>query len=147
MKSIYTVVLLLAGIFCNAQTFGATALDVKGIYNASKPVIGQWLRKGGSDDVTMVFAKTPNGISEATTMVQRMLTENGMSFEKPDIYNSVEGKDVTNNNNNVNPDTMNTSIKKGNSMINLAWKANDGSIVQLLLGKTAYEVTVMNAYK
>jgi hypothetical protein len=95
----------------------------------------------------MIFAKTPNGISEATTLVQRMLLENDISFEKPDIYNSIEGKDVTNNNNNVNPDTMNTSIQKGNSKINLAWKAKDGSMLQLLLGKTAYEIIVMDAYK
>jgi hypothetical protein len=102
---------------------------------------------GGSANVVMVFAKTPNGISEATTLVQRMLEENDISFEKPDIYNSIEGKDVTNNNNNVNAETMDTSIKKGNSKINLAWKANDSSIVQLLLAKSAYEVIVLGAYK
>ncbi len=46
MKSFYIVVLLLAGVFCNAQTFGATGLDVKGTYDASNPVLGQWLRLG-----------------------------------------------------------------------------------------------------
>jgi hypothetical protein len=147
MKSIYTALLLLTGMLCNAQTFGASALDVKGIYDTSRPVTGQWLRMGGSANVVMVFAKTPNGISEATTLVQRMLEENDISFEKPDIYNSIEGKDVTNNNNNVNAETMDTSIKKGNSKINLAWKANDSSIVQLLLAKSAYEVIVLGAYK
>lgn len=147
MKIIYVIVILFSGMLCNAQTFGATALDVKGIYDTSRPVKGQWLRMGGSSNVVMAFAKTANGISEATTLVQGMLTENGMSFEKPDIYNSIEGKDVTNNTNNVNADTMNSSIQKGNSKINLAWKANDGSLVQLLLGKNAYEVIVMGAYK
>lgn len=147
MKSIYIMVLLLAGMLCKAQTFGASALDVKGTYDGKKPIMGQWLRQGTSDSATMVFAKTPNGISEATTLVQRMLTENGLSFEMPDIYNSIEGKDIINNNNNRNPDTMNSSIQKGNSRINLAWNAKDGSILQLLLDKNAYEVIVMNAYK
>ena len=146
MKSIYAALVLLTGMFCNAQTFGATALAVKGNYNPSEQVTGQWLKKGNTDAV-MVFAKTPNGVSEATTLVKRMLLENDINFEEPDIYNSIEGKDVTNNNNNRNPDTMNTSIQKGNSKINLVWKAKDGSMVQLLLTKTAYEVIVMNAYK
>jgi len=62
-------------------------------------------------------------------MVQRMLTENGLSFEMPDIYNSIEGKDIINNNNNRNPDTMNASIQKGNSRINLAWIAADRAML------------------
>ena len=147
MKSIYIMIVLLTGMFCNAQTFGASALDVKGNYDGSKPVTGQWLRQGASDRAVMVFSQTPNGISDATTMVQRMLTENGLSFEMPDIYNSIEGKDIINNNNNRNPDTMNASIQKGNSRINLAWKAADGAMLQLLLDKNAYEVIVMNAYR
>ena len=147
MKSIYTAVLLLAGMFCNAQTFGATALDVKGNYDAIKPLTGQWLRQGTSGKVTMAFPQTPNGVNEATTLVRGMLTENGLSFESPDIYRNIDGKDISNNNNNVNPDTLNSSIQKGNSKVNLAWKANDGSMLQLLLGKNAYEVTVSNAYK
>lgn len=146
MKVMYVVALLFTGIFCNAQTFGATALDVKGNYNPSELVTGQWLKKGSMDAV-MVFAKTPNGISEATAMVQRMLLENDINFEEPDIYNSIEGKDVTNNNNNRNPETMHNSIQKGKSKINLAWKAKDGSMIQLLLAKDAYEIIVMNAYK
>lgn len=145
MKSIYTALLLLAGMFCNAQTFGATALEVKG--DASSQVTGQWLRQGTSDNVTMGFAKTPNGISEATTLVQRMLLENGISMEEPDIYNSIMGKDVINNNNNLNPETMHNSIQKGFSKINVAWKAKDGSVIQLLLAKSAYEVIVLDAYK
>ena len=146
MKSIYTALLVLSGVFCNAQTFGATALDVKGDYNASELITGQWLKKGNTDAV-MVFAKTPNGVSEATTLVKRMLLENDLDIQEPDIYNSIEGKDVTNNNNNRNPDTMNTSIQKGNSKINVVWKAKDGSMLQLLLAKSAYEVIVMNACK
>lgn len=146
MKIIYVVALLFVGVFCNAQTFGATALDVKGNYNPSEQVTGQWLKKG-SRDAVMLFAKTPNGISDATTFVQRMLVENDMNFEEPDMYNSIEGKDVTNNNNNRNPETLHSSIQKGKSKINVAWKANDGSVVQLLLAKDAYEVIVMNAYK
>ncbi|PZR19886.1 MAG: hypothetical protein DI539_12455 [Flavobacterium psychrophilum] len=146
MKIIYVAVLLFAGIFCKAQTFGATALDVKGNYNPSEQVTGQWLKKGSMDAV-MVFSKTPNGVSDATTFVQRMLVENDMNFEEPDMYNSIEGKDVTNNNNNRNPETLHNSIQKGKSKINVAWKANDGSVVQLLLAKDAYEVIVMNAYK
>ena len=146
MKSIYAALLLLTGMLCNAQTFGATALDVKGNYNSSEPVTGQWLKKGSADAV-MVFAKTPNGVSEATTLVKRMLLENDIDIQEPDIYNSIEGKDVTNNNNNRNPDTMNTSIQRGNSKINLAWKAKDGSMVQLLLAKNTYEVIVLDAYK
>lgn len=146
MKSIYAALLLFFGMICNAQTFGATALDIKGNYNPSEQVTGQWLKKGNADAV-MVFAKTPNGISEATTLVQRMLLENDINFEEPDIYNSIEGKDVTNNNNNRNPETMHNSIQKGFSKINVAWKAKDGSVVQLLLAKDAYEVIVMNAYK
>jgi len=147
MKTLYVTVLLFAGMFCNAQTFGATALDVKGTYDAAKPVTGQWLRQGKSNRVTMAFAQTPNGVNEATTLVQGMLTENGLSFESPDVYKNIEGKDVTGNNNNVNPDTLNSSIQKGSSRINLAWNAKDGSTLQLLLGKNGYEVTVMNAYK
>jgi|GEM_PF-2008812 len=147
MKNIYIVVLLFTGMFCSAQTFGATALDVKGTYDASKPVTGQWLRQGKSDKVTMVFPQTPNGVNEATLLVQGMLTENGLSFESPDIYKNVDGKDISNNNNNRNPDTLNSSIQKGNSRVNLLWNGPDGSMLQLLLGKNAYEVTVMNAYK
>ncbi|ALM50442.1 hypothetical protein AMR72_17045 [Flavobacterium psychrophilum] len=147
MKSIYTAALLFIGMICNAQTFGATALDVKGTYDASKSVIGQWLRQGKSGNVTMIFPQTPNGVNEATTLVQGMLTENGLSFESPDIYKNIDGKDISNNNNNRNPDTLNASIQKGNSRVNLLWNAPDGSMLQLLLGKNAYEVTVMQAYK
>lgn len=147
MKFFYATVLVLAGALCNAQTFGATALNVKGTYDASKPATGQWLRQGTSSKVTMVFPQTPNGINEATTLVQGMLTDNGLSFDNPDIYKNVDGKDLSNNNNNRNPDTMNASIQKGNSKVNLMWNANDGSMLHLLLSKNAYEVTVMNAYK
>lgn len=147
MKSICTVLLLLAGMFCNAQTFGATDLDVKGTYDSAKPVTGRWLRMGSSDKVTMLFAQTPNDVNEATTLVQGMLTDNGLSFESPDIYNNIDGKDLINNNNNRNPDTLNSSILKGNSRVNLAWNAKDGSMLQLLLVKNSYEVIVMNAYK
>jgi len=147
MKNIYMIVLLLAGVFCNAQTFGATGLDVKGNYNASAPVTGQWLRLGKSNNVTMVFPQTPNGISAATTLVQGMLFENGLSFDKPDIFRSINGNDVSNNNNNANEDILNSSILKNKSKINLAWNANDGSVLQLLLSKNTYEVIVINAYK
>lgn len=147
MKSIYTAALLFIGMICNAQTFGATALNVKGTYDASKAVTGQWLRQGKSGNITMVFPQTPNGVNEATTLVQGMLTENGLSFESPDIYKNIDGKDISNNNNNRNPDTLNASIQKGNSRVNLLWNAPDGSMLQLLLGKNAYEVTVMQAYK
>lgn len=146
MKCVYTFLLLFSGMFSNAQSFGATALDVKGNYNPSEQVTGQWLKKGNADAV-MVFAKTPNGVSEATTLVKRMLLENDVDIQEPDVYKSIEGKDVTNNNNNRNPDTMNNSIMEGKSTVNLAWKSKDGSILHLLLAKTAYEVTVMNAYK
>lgn len=146
MKTIYITVLLLVSVFCNAQTFGSTALDVKGNYNPSMEVTGQWLKKG-SYDVVMSFEKTPKGLSDATALVQRMLEENDMSIQNPDIYNSIEGKDITANNNNKTPDSMNKSIQKGNSKINLAWKAIEGSVLQLLLSKDAYEVTVLNAYK
>lgn len=147
MKSICTMLLLLAGMFCKAQTFGATALDVKGTYNSAKPVMGQWLRLGNSGKVTMLFPQTPNGVNEATTLVQGLLAENGLSFENPDIFNNIDGKDLINNNNNRNPDTLNSSILKGNSRVNLAWNAKDGSMLQLLLVKNSYEVIVMNAYK
>ncbi|MDV6169937.1 hypothetical protein R1T16_15980 [Flavobacterium sp. DG1-102-2] len=147
MKIIYAWVLFMTGIVCIAQTFGATALDVKGTYDSAKPVTRQWLRQGTSGNVTMVFPQTPNGINEATTLVQGMLTENGLTFDNPDIYRNIDGKDLSNNNNNRNPDTMNASIQKGNSKVNLMWNANDGSMLHLLLSKNAYEVTVMNAYK
>jgi len=147
MKIIYAWVLFMTGIVCIAQTFGATALDVKGTYDSAKPVTGQWLRQGTSGNVTMVFPQTPNGINEATTLVQGILTENGLTFDNPDIYRNIDGKDLSNNNNNRNPDTMNASIQKGNSKVNLMWNANDGSMLHLLLSKNAYEVKVMNAYK
>ena len=38
MKSIYIMIVLLTGMFCNAQTFGASALDVKDTYDGGKPV-------------------------------------------------------------------------------------------------------------
>lgn len=139
MKSFYTLLLLFFGMFCNAQTFGATALDVKG---SSSQGTGKWMKKGNLDAV-MMFDKSAKGISDATALVQRMLVENGMSFEEPDMYNSIEGKDTGDK----SPEALHNSIQKGNSKINLAWKAKDGSMVQLLLVKTAYEVIVMNAYK
>ena len=143
MKKVLTTLLLLAGMFMNAQTFGATALNVKGTMDNSKPAYGQWMRQGTSNRATMQFAQTSAGVSEAMTLVEGMLAENGLSFKDPDIYKSVEGKDLTSK----NPDVLNNSIQKGNSKINLAWNAKDGSILQLLLGKNGYEVTVMNAYK
>lgn len=145
MKRLCTALLLLTGMFINAQTFGATALSVNGTFDASSSVVGQWLRQGNSDRVIIRFAQTPNGINEAMTLVDGMLLENGMSFTDPDIYRSVEGKDILNNNR--NPDILHNSIQKGNSKINLAWNAKDGSVLQLFLGKNGYEVTVMGAYK
>lgn len=147
MRIIYSILFLIVGHVSIAQTFGATGLEVVGNYDPATSITGQWLKQGNSGKVVMVFPQTPNGITAATTLIQGMLLENEMSFEKPDIYNSVYGKDVSNNNNNRNPDTMHTSILKGNSKVNLAWIAKDDSMLQLLLGKNAYEVIVTNAYK
>jgi hypothetical protein len=147
MKNICLIIMLFAGFVMNAQSFGSTALEVKGTYEAARPIEGQWLRQGKSARVTMQFAQTPNGLSDAMTLVERILLENNMSFDDPDIYRSVEGKDIINNNNNRNPETMHNSIQKGSSKINLAWNSPDGSVLQLFLGSNSYEVTVMNAYK
>lgn len=145
MKRLCTALLLLTGMFINAQTFGATALSVKGALDPSKPAIGQWLRQGNSSRVTIQFAQNPTGINEALTLVDGMLLENGLSFSNPDVYKSVEGKDL--NGTMRNAEVLNSSIQKGNSKINLAWNAKDGSVLQLFLGKNGYEVNVMNAYK
>lgn len=145
MKRLCTALLLLTGMFINAQTFGATALSVKGTLDPSKPVMGQWQRQGTSTRATIQFAQTPTGINEAMALVDGMLLDNGLTFSDPDVYRSVEGKDLQGNIRNA--DLLNSSIQKGNSKINLAWNAKDGSVLQLFLGKNGYEVNVMNAYK
>ncbi len=93
----------------------------------------------------MVFPQTSDGINAATTLVQGILLENELSFERPDIYRSVSADDVADNN--ANPDTLNSSILENKSKVNIAWNAKEGSTLQLLLSKNTYEVIVINAYK
>jgi hypothetical protein len=144
MKRAYlTMLLMLCGLFANAQTFGATKIDTKGAYNGKNPVYGTWL-KSGANDATMKFEKNAAGLEMAMKTVERMLLDNQRSVDNADFVSDVRGKDLGNS---KDPATLNKSIQSGNSKVNMGWKVPDGSTLQLLLSKDSYEVNVLNAFK
>ncbi|MFL9837484.1 hypothetical protein ABS768_08250 [Flavobacterium sp. ST-75] len=144
MRKYYTLLLLLFTIAAaNAQSFGRSELKVNGTYDINMLIYDVWLRQGTTANITMRFNQTPEGITKALAMVNRMLNENGRFIENPDIFNSFEGKDLDRK----NPDKIHYSVQAGNSRINEGWVLDDGSVLQLLLGACNYEVNVLNAYK
>lgn len=141
----YTALLLLMllGFTANAQKFGAAGVEVEGTFDASNAVYYDWLRQGNSQDVTMKFPLTAQGIEDALKITQQMLNRNGMLIEKPDVYKSVE----TGSNTGDSPSDLHRAIQKQTSKINLAWYAPDGSTLHLFLGKYSYELNIYKAYK
>ncbi len=144
MKKLYMVLLFaLSGFMAGAQSFGTSKFEVTGTYDINMLIYNVWLQQGSTGNVTMRFNQTPEGINEAVQMVKKMLAENGRSMENPDVFNSFEGSDL----NRKDAGKMHYSIQVGNSRINEGWIADDGSILQLLLGACNYEVNIINAIK
>lgn len=143
MKKNHLLFFMFLGLTVNAQNFGSSPIEVKGTYDVNHLVYGVWLRHGSSSNVTMRFSQDTEGINGALKMVKNMLAINSRSFDSPDLYNSYE----ENAENKSNPKELNASVQSGYSRINEGWMANDGSVLQLLLGSCHYEVSVINAYK
>ncbi len=142
-KIVLTLMFLCSTMFMQAQTFGATGLDVKGTFSQTNHVYEQWLRLGSTTGVTMKFEQTPEGLSDALKMVQRILIENELLINRPDIYKSVQAERIEKE----NPQNLHEAIQDEKARVNLAWFSPDNSTLHLFLGKYSYEVNVINAYK
>lgn len=144
MKGIFTALFLFSAILLHSQTFGATALDVKGTYDYKKTEYNVWLKTSKTKDATMKFNSSPVGVQQALEVVERMLAANERSYEDPDFMDNIEGTDIGKS---KDPEGLHTSIRNGNSRKNMVWKVKDGSALQLVLNQNGYEVNVLNAYK
>ena len=142
-KAGLTLLFLLSTFLLQAQTFGASGLDVKGNFASTNAVYNQWLRLGNTNNVTMKFTQTKTGLDEALDLVQRMLFKNGLDIARPDIYKNLEVENIDRN----KTEQLNKLIQEGKARVNLAWFSPDGSTLHLFLDKNSYEVNVMNAYK
>lgn len=142
-KVIFTTLVLFFTLILNAQTFGASGLDVKGTFSSVNPVYQTWLRLGNTQNAVIKFRQTPEGINEAMQLTQRLLLENRLDINTPYFYHSVKSNAV----NEDDVTKLHESIQEGDTKINLSWFANDGALLHLFLGKNSYEITIMNAYK
>ena len=142
-KIIPVLILLFSTMLMNAQTFGASGLDVKRTFSQTKPIYKQWLRLGNTTNVTIKFEQTPQGLKDALSLVQRMLVENELYMNRPDIYKSLRAEKVEEEDSAV----LHGAIQDQEAKVNLAWFSPDGSTLHLFLGKYSYEVNVINAFK
>ncbi|MFL9843945.1 hypothetical protein [Flavobacterium rhizosphaerae] len=140
---IVTLLILFQGLFAGAQTFGATGLDVQGNFDATKPIYRQWLKLANKPDVTYKFQLTPEGLNDAMKLTERILIENGLDIDNPDIYKSIEADNIKGS----DPQVLHKAIQSDKARVNLAWYSPDGSTLHLFLGKYSYEVNVLKAYK
>lgn len=138
------LLVLLSGYVSCAQSFGATALDAKGTYDPMKPEYNVWLKSGKTKDVTMKFNVSPVGLNQAMETIERMLVDNQRSYDDPDFMDNIEGTDIGKS---KDPEGLHNSIRNGNSRVNMAWNAPDGSTLQLVLNRHGYQINVLNAYK
>ncbi|QYJ68024.1 hypothetical protein [Flavobacterium litorale] len=143
MKMYLSMLFLVFGFTLQAQSFGSASIKVEGTFNANKAIYHDWLRLGNTQDVTMKFPLTAQGVEDAMDITQQMLVKNRLFIEKPDVYKSVE----TGSNKSDSPQELHNAIQQQKSKINLAWYAPDGSTLHLFLGKYSYEVTIYKAYK
>lgn len=144
MKKIFAFLFLFSLTTLNAQSFGTTPLDVKGTYDYKKREYNTWLKSAKTKDATMKFNMSPVGLGQALETVEKILVSNERSYEDPDFMNNIEGSDIGKS---KDPEGLHTSIRNGNSQINMVWKSKDGSALQLVLNQNGYEINVLNAYK
>lgn len=142
-KIVLLFVFSLFAVSMSAQTFGSSGLNVQGTFNQHTPIYNTWLRLGNSQNAVIKFEQTPEGLNQALKLTQQMLYKNELEMSRPYFYHSKRSSDIKDD----DPEALHNSIQNGESKINQAWYAEDGSLLRLFLGRNSYEIMVSGAYK
>lgn len=137
MKKIFLLPSLFLSICSFGQKVGVYPIDVKGEYTKTRLAdYDVWLQT----DLFYIknFELTPVGLMHSVTEMEKILSDNKISFDKTLtdkslISSSLEGiKDY---------EKLDVSIKNGNSEVSKAWLIG-GAIVSLKLNKEGYNIIV-----
>lgn len=126
----------------HAQTFGSSSITTEGNFSNTNPVYRKWLILPNKTDVVMKFEQTPDGLSSAMDVVAKLLLQNELDMDSPDIARNII-KDGPRD----NTATLFKSVMAGNSKINEAWNLPEGNTLHLFISKDSFEVNVLKAFK
>jgi hypothetical protein len=142
MKKMFLILMLVTAVGTYAQTFGASSITTEGSFNAANPVYKKWLVLSNKTDVVMKFEQTQDGLGSAMDLVAKMLLQNELDIDSPDIAKNVIN-DVTRD----NSASFLRSVMEGKSKINEAWNLPEGSTLHLFISKDSFEVNVLKAFR
>lgn len=134
--------MLLTAAGTYAQTFVASSITTEGSFNATNQVYKKWLVLSNKTDVVMKFEQTQDGLGSAMDLVAKMLLQNELDIDSPDI-----AKTVINDGTRDNSASFLRSVMEGKSKINEAWNLPEGSTLHLFISKDSFEVNVLKAFR
>lgn len=134
MKKLLFLLLLVGGT-CFAQSIGKSQIKIYGKFNPENiDRHDLWLDKDGI--FMMTFDKTTVGVKHAEDMAEKILKENGLSFDKPDEDSSLLDRMVKGIHDYRNLDY---TLQLAHSEIKKSWHI-DGGIFALVLNRDIYTV-------
>lgn len=134
MKKLLFLLLLFGGT-CSAQVIGKTQIKIYGKLNKENIQMHDvWLDKEGI--FMMTFDKTTVGVKHAEDMAEKILKDNGLSFDKPDEDSSLLDPMVKGVHDYRN---LNFTLNLAYSEIRKTWHI-DGGIFALVMNKDVYTV-------